>query len=59
MEGMNLLVFVCCNEEDVDILDESLKLFVVIFVRGPGFSVDRGVLVAEFVVSLCWFALAF
>ncbi len=31
----------------------SLKLFVVVFVRGPGFGVDSGDLVDKFVVSLC------
>ncbi len=53
MEGVNLLVFVCCKDNVVDIQDESLKYFVVVFVRGPGFGVDRGVLVAEFIVSSC------
>ncbi len=50
---MNLLVLVCHEEDVVDIRDESLKSFVVVFVWGPGFGVDRGVLVAEFVVSSC------
>ncbi len=53
MEGVNLLVLVCCKEDVVDIQDESLKSFIVVFVLGPGFGVDRGVLVDKFVVSLC------
>jgi hypothetical protein len=40
-------------EDVVGIQDESLKLFVVVSVQEPGFGVDHGVLVTEFVVSLC------
>jgi hypothetical protein len=53
VEGVNLLVLVCRKEDVVDIQDESLKSFVVVFFWGPGFGVDPGVLVAKFVVSLC------
>ncbi len=52
MEGMNL-VLVCHKEDVVDVQDESLKLFVVLLVQGPVFGVVRGVLIPEFVVSLC------
>ncbi len=50
---MNLLVLVCRKEDVADIRDESLQSFVVILVQGPGFGVDRGVPVAEFIVSSC------
>ncbi len=36
MEGVDLHVLVCREEDVVDVRDESLKSFVVVFVRGPG-----------------------
>ncbi len=52
VEGVDLHVLVCRKEDVVDVRDESLKLFVIVFVQGPGFGADQGVLVAKVVVNL-------
>jgi hypothetical protein len=53
VEGVDVLVLVCCEDDVVDVRDESLKSHVVAFVGQPGFCVDGSVLVAKVVVSLC------
>ncbi len=53
VEGMDFLVLVRCEDDAVDVQDESLKSHVVAFVGRPGFGVDRSVLVAKVVVSSC------
>ncbi len=51
VEGVDICVLVCRKEDVVDVQDESLKSFVAVFVRKPGFGVDQGVLVAKIVVN--------
>ncbi len=53
VEGMDVVVLVCCKDDAVDVQDESLKSHVVAFAGPPGFSVDQSVLIAKVVVSLC------
>ena len=52
MESVNVFVLVHCENDVVDVRNESLKPCFVVFVWRPCFSVNRGVPVAEFVVSL-------